>query len=114
MEATMEKEKMEMVTRTFKTFHEILEVIQAIKKKNVRIYLEQEVIEAANEAATKEINVGTLKTPIFIAQYTVFQEESLLMSFITPKGEITYDFESKPVGEYHLGLELTVPYGEPY
>lgn len=97
---------MRKFTRSFPTFEDIMEVVEAIMKSNPisRIYLETEIVEAANEAGLEEFKEkGTNKTPIFITKE--HQKGSLLSSIIMDGKEKKFDIESEPYWECCLTME---------
>ena len=90
---------MEKVTRTLKSFAEILEMIRAIYRRgsNRIVYLENEVVAAANERNT-----------LFIVE-KISEDESILRTLKLDE-EINFVPTDNPDGEYHLRLEVIWEY----
>lgn len=102
---------MHELTRSLPTFEGIMEVVEVILKRNPRsrVYLEKEVVEAANEAGLEElIQKGTNKTPILIVKKV--QKEMLISSIIINGKERKFDIESEPYWECHLALDFVMEY----
>lgn len=102
---------MQKVERLLDTFEDMMEVLKGISRNlNSRIYVQKEIIEAANEATMQELEKGTFRTPLLVADYSKNEQNPLLVSIITPEEEINFDVKSEPYGEYHLGLKFRLLY----
>ncbi len=104
---------MQVVERSFKTFEEIMEVINAVIRRstNVRIYVEEEVVASTIEATKEEKENGKIKTPLLVPnpQYTD-KGLSLLTSIVTPNKITNFDFSDEPDGKYYLRLGFSMEY----
>lgn len=99
------------VERSLPTFEGLMEVIETIMKNNPksRIYLEKEVVEAANEAGLLELTEkGINKTPILIAEKS--EKGMLLSSIIVACKERKFDLEGEPYWECNLALDFVMEY----